>query len=271
LLPTPRSHRPVRARISAYGSSKHGLAERFIAHPTDDHSPVWLSAAVPLTLERMAMHSKCFPVVVPMFRCLASLVRVRLGVVPRAQRYYQDTMISCNPFRVASFSFARRYHSCIRFALTSWIRFLPARSFELTASPSRWFDVEMTGPPKFLGDPSVPFAHAQATPVSRLVPDRDIRKCRFQNRRVVPARGSTKTLTRKLSKFSYMAFGLAVYASRCTLPIHHARLASGRWSDATRRDSHPQGHYQRFQIKCQFISSSSFAKLLGAIPVSSLS
>ena len=156
-------------------------------------------------------------------------------------------MISCNPFRVASFSFARRYHSCIRFALTSWIRFLPARSFELTASPSRWFDVEMTGPPKFLGNPSVPFAHAQATPVSRLVPDRDIRKCRFQNRRVVPARGSTKTLTRKLSKFSYMAFGLAVYASRCTLPIHHARLASGRWSDATRRDSHPQGHYQRFQ------------------------
>ena len=26
LLPTPRSHRPVRARISAYGSSKHGFA-----------------------------------------------------------------------------------------------------------------------------------------------------------------------------------------------------------------------------------------------------
>ena len=47
---------------------------------------------------------------------------------------------------------------------------------------------------------------------------------------------------------------------------HHARLASGRWSDATRRDSHPQGHYQRFQISFifQFMSSSPFAKLLGA-------
>ena len=54
----------------------------------------------------------------------------------------------------------------------------------------------MTGSPKFLGDPSVPFAHAQATPVSRRVPDRDARRNRFQKRRVVPARGSTKTLTR---------------------------------------------------------------------------
>ena len=30
-----------------------------------------------------------------------------------------------------------------------------------------------------------------------------------------------------------MAFGLAVYASQCGLPRHHARLASGRWSGAT--------------------------------------
>ena len=56
--------------------------------------------------------------------------------------------------------------------------------------------MEITGSPKFLGDPCVPFAHAQATPVSRRVPDRDARRNRFQKRRVVPARGSTKTLTR---------------------------------------------------------------------------
>ena len=56
--------------------------------------------------------------------------------------------------------------------------------------------MEITGAPKFLGDPCVPFAHAQATPVSRRVPDREARRNRFQKRRVVPARGSTKTLTR---------------------------------------------------------------------------
>ena len=75
--------------------------------------------------------------------------------------------------------------------------------------------MEMAGSPKFLGDPSVPFAHAQATPVSRLVPDRDTRKHRFQNRRVALAKGTTKALTwKKLSKLNHMAFGLAVYASQ---------------------------------------------------------
>ena len=59
-----------------------------------------------------------------------------------------------------------------------WTRDLPAWRFELTAS-RRGVDVEMTGSPKFLGDPCVPFAHAQATPVSRRVPDRDARRDRF--------------------------------------------------------------------------------------------
>ena|GEM_PF-3797363 len=45
-----------------------------------------------------------------------------------------------------------------------------------------------------------------------------------------------------------MAFGLAVYASPGSLPHHDARLASGRWSDATGRAFHPQGSYERFQI-----------------------
>ena len=44
-----------------------------------------------------------------------------------------------------------------------------------------------------------------------------------------------------------MAFGLAVYASRCGLPQPHARLASGRWSSATGRAFHPQDSIERFQ------------------------
>ena len=71
----------------------------------------------------------------------------------------------------------------------------------------------MTGSPKFLGDPSVPFAHAQATPVSRRVPDRDARRNRFQKRRVVPE-GKYKDAHEELSKFNNIAFGLAVYASK---------------------------------------------------------
>ena len=38
-----------------------------------------------------------------MIRCLASLRRVRQGAVPQVQQYYQDTMTSCRPSRVASF------------------------------------------------------------------------------------------------------------------------------------------------------------------------
>ena len=44
-----------------------------------------------------------------------------------------------------------------------------------------------------------------------------------------------------------MAFGLAVYASQCGLPPHHARLASGCWSGSTGRAFHPHGSDERFQ------------------------
>jgi len=63
-----------------------------------------------------------------------------------------------------------------------------------------------------------------------------------------------------------MAFGLAVYASQAGLPRHHARLAPGRWSDATGRDFHPQDSVERFQsCSCLFTSHSPFSGLLDAI------
>src|SRR5262249_44161880 len=58
---------------------------------------------------------------------------------------------------------------------------------------------------------------------------------------------TAKAPTRGLSALNSMAFGLAVYASRCGSPTPHARLASGRWSGATGRAFHPQGSTERFQ------------------------
>src|SRR5262249_24710031 len=61
-----------------------------------------------------------------------------------------------------------------------------------------------------------------------------------------------------------MAFGLAVYASPRGFPRHDARLASGRWSGATGRASHPQGPCERFQNASLHLVLLSQA-LLGAI------
>ena len=66
-------------------------------------------------------------------------------------------------------------------------------------------------------------------------------------RNLALAVGTTKAPTIGLSKLNSMAFGLTVYASQVGLPRRHARLASGRWSDATGRAFHPQDSIQRFQ------------------------
>lgn len=50
-----------------------------------------------------------------------------------------------------------------------------------------------------------------------------------------------------LSTLNSMASGLAVYASRCGLLQHHARLASSCWSGSTGRAFHPHGSAERFQ------------------------
>ena len=111
----------------------------------------------------------------------------------------------------------------------------------------------MTGSPKFLGDPNVPFAHAQATPVSRLNPDRDVRKRRFRFS-AWPLQGETqrrshgKTFEAQSHRFRTRCLRFAVIVTD-----HHARLASGRWSNPTRRDSRPLGHYQRFLISIHIV------------------
>ena len=113
--------------------------------------------------------------------------------------------------------------------------------------------MEMTGSPKFLGDPNVPFAHAQATPVSRLNPDRDVRKRRFRFS-AWPLQGETQRRSHGKT-FEAQSHGFRTRCLRFAVIVtdHHARLASGRWSNPTRRDSRPRGHYQRFLISIHIV------------------
>ena len=85
------------------------------------------------------------------------------------------------------------------------------------------------------------------------------------------AKCTTKAIaTIKTFEAQSHGFGIRCLRFAASVTTVDARLASGRWSNATRRDSHPQGHYQRFQISIH-IAISPFAKLLGAIPVYCLS
>ena len=116
------------------------------------------------------------------------------------------------------------------------------------------------GSPKFLGNPDCPSAHvlsdAGGTACTRPL----------QCSSVALGHRKAKAPAKGLSTLNSMAFGLAVYASQCGLPQHHARLASGRWSGATGRAFHPQGSYERFQI-CFLTLHPPFPSLLGAIDV----
>lgn len=90
------------------------------------------------------------------------------------------------------------------------------------------------------------------TPLVRLPmffdPGRTARSRPLQSSSVAPATETAEAPTmRTISRLNSMAFGLAIYASSSKLPIHDARLASGRWSGATGRAFHPQGSDERFQ------------------------
>jgi hypothetical protein len=78
-----------------------------------------------------------------------------------------------------------------------------------------------------------------------------------------PTDPSAEAPARGLSALNSMAFGLAVYASRCGSPTPHARLVSGRWLGATGRAFHPQGSTERFQSSLLHLIP--FPKLLAAI------
>lgn len=167
-----------------------------------------------------------FPPLGPLRRC-----------VPQVPRYYQDAVTPWCPSRSASFPSRSRYHGSTRPSVRSRrrrARFL-RRTWSLFTRLLRpgIVLVEAPGPPKFPWSLLCPFAM-----FTRPRPDEGLRP--LTGTRAAPARSTTKAPTTVLSRLSCMASELAVYASRCQLPEHHARLAPGCWSGFTGRDSHPQ-------------------------------
>ena len=194
-------------------------------------------------------------------RCLASLRRVRQGAVPRVHRYYQDTMTSCRPSRVASLPSlgdTTGSHSCFR-----------SRAASATTRAWSWS-------PGSSGRDLLPWRRQDlpsswATPIIRLHMLFDsgetVRSRPIQSNRVAPATGTAKALAMHLSKLNHMAFGLAVYASSRSLP--RATQDSLPAVGQTLPDGLPTRRVaiEGFQFtSCQ---SSPSAKLLGAIPFTS--
>ncbi len=169
-LPTQGSHRPVRAHISAYGSSNHGF------------TPVLLSVEVTLTRNQGSMPLPCGPATGPCFD--VSLSSTGSGRVPypcflgtiktlRLPASHPPT-VRCLRVRVP-----RR--CVLSFASTGPRR--EARDQEVSgAAPpaAAWCPVEPTGSPKFLGNPQCLFAHAPATPADLLTPNQSRAAARSQ-------------------------------------------------------------------------------------------
>jgi hypothetical protein len=180
-----------------------------------------------------------------MIRHPVSLHGVPVGPVPPLLRYDQDATTSCLPSRRTSFPSlgGTTVASSVR---STWLEVPKPRARGVSAIAGHpqvaLHAVEKTGSPKFLRDPNHLFAHAL-----RLRRNRPVTR-QYRHGGMAPAKGTTKASTMELSKLNNMASRLAVYASRCGLPRHDARLASGCWLDSTAWDSHPQGLKERFQL-----------------------
>jgi hypothetical protein len=199
-----------------------------------------------------------------MIRCLASLRRVRLGAVPRVQRYYQDTMTSCRSSRVTSLPSLGDTTVCTRAFAPAWQ--VPPRKPGVgnPVSPSGMFPWKRQDLPS-----------SRATPIIRLhmlfdsgktvAPDRlTLKASVFRATTWPPLRERQRLSHGRLTKLNHMAFGLAIYASWSRLPntTQDSLPAVGQTLPdglLTRRVT-----IEGFQFtSCQ---SSSLAKLLGAIP-----
>ena len=248
-LPTQGSHRPVRAHIRAYGSSTDRFAIR--------KGPRGYS----IELRGHAMEPRCVPHVSLDRVCRPTLrfpPQGPPGRVPLLRRYYQSATTSCRPSRRTSLPSLGGTSRCTRSCSLLGGR-VRRRGLELV---TRWLrpgycrgDDRISQVP---GEPRLSVCTCSVDS-GRTACTRPLR-CRS----VALGIRTAKAPTKGLSKLNSMAFGLAVYASQCRLPRHHARLASGRWSGATGRAFHPQGSNERFQSQLPYISSS-FPKLLGAI------
>ena len=182
--------------------------------------------------------------------------RVPSGRVPRLHRYYRGTATSCRPSRRTSLPSLGGTTGTRTFSLPPPLR-AAASGLGLFARyplPGRlpWRRQDL---PSSWGT-SIPVCACSQTPAGRYVPDH------FRDVRVAAALRTTKAPTiRTISELNSMAFGLAVYASRCQLPF-------------TAQDSLP-GDGQAlldglvparflYKVSNHVIRSSSLSKLLGA-------
>ena len=125
---------------------------------------------------------------------------------------------------------------CVCFRAHAARRRRRAWSFRL-GSPTP-IQAETTGPPKFLGNPSVPMP-CSSTPAGSVAsgPYDAPTWPPLMKRAKAPA-------TKTLSRLHHTALALAVYASPGRLPGPDARHASRCWPDSTERDWLPAG-FQR--------------------------
>ena len=189
-----------------------------------------------------------------MFRRLSSLRRVAVDhSLSLLHRYYPDAKTSRHPSRLASFSFAWRYHGRAG-------DLLPCEGRRALAGPGCWLQaatrsaaelsVEMTGSPKF---PQNPLSLCTCS----YDPGRTGQDSPHRPADTAPETETSKASSIALSRLNRMAWRLTVYASPCRLPGNDARLACGCWLSFTARDSDPQGSEERFQLCVIHISSSS--------------
>ena len=179
-----------------------------------------------------------------------SLHGVREGPFPR---FHTTMRCSDSPPPVSTrFEFfTSRYHRFARGLLPS-AGGVPPGARELSVPVSRsGIAMETSGALRFLENPDG-HCPCSTTPVGPDAPCGT--KCDAPD--AAPAcvqdEGSKRLVFSGLNRTT---FDLAVYASQGELPHHHARLASGRWSGSTRRDSYPQGFNERFQSSSLFLLS----------------
>ena len=202
---TQRSHRPVRARIRAYGSSNDGFAmqQRCI--------PGMLSWAVSLIRNSKFEASDVFPdprsnIRHPPFG-FAFPPPGPAGPVPRLHQYYAGATTSyCH---LAALRFLRlaipRCHSLCSLSA----RRVDCQSLELvTRYLQPGFAESEQDSPKFLGNLSCPFAmfHSDSGGTACVRP--------LRHSSVAPGMQKAEAPTKGLSELNSMAFELAVYASQ---------------------------------------------------------
>ncbi len=211
-LLTRGSHRSVRARFSAYGSSNHGFTVRNV-----------IRGGCVDTKPRFDVLAVC-PRHGSMIRRRASLHRVRSGAVPLLPRYYHGATTSCRPSRRPSLPSRGGTTRCV------WSSFLAVPDAPLRGRGSLGSAYPVTDAARghdrisqVPGEPPLPLCPCSSTPVGLHAPHPHGTAAR------PPPLTRTTAPTLKLSKLYHTALRLAVYASCSGSPHSHARLASRCW------------------------------------------